>query len=485
MRHAHIHPVLVSALALTLALASPLTAAHAEDPWIAGHWQGTIDAGAQQIRIVYHLSVDDDHVTGTMDVPAQGAYGLQLEDVTLDGRTVSMSFDVPGGGGYVGELDESGDRIDGTFTQGSASLPLALERADATAVTPRRPQEPSAPFPYTVDEVSFPHAEAGIELAGTVTTPRGEGPYPGVVLVSGAGPHDRDGSMAGHKPLLVLADHLTRNGVAVLRFDDRGVGGSGGDLAAATPEDIAGDVLAAVSFLGRLPAVATDRVGLVAHSQGGLAATLAAGETGSVAFLVLLAGPGLSGLDQLERQAQRLAAVEDPATGPAAVVGRIQLALARIAHTETDRDVAARRMGRTARTMLDALPADQQTLARRALPEAAIDQLVGQLNRPSTRFVLSHDPKAALERLTVPVLALFGGKDEQTPFDPNGPVIAAALERSGNTDATVQTISGLNHLFQEVETGPATAYAEIEQTLAPRALVRIGGWIHQRFGGGD
>lgn len=281
MRYPCITPPIFSALILAVVLSSSV-AAHAEDGdrWIVGHWQGSLDTGSQQLRILYHLSSDDHgRLTGTMDVPAQGAYGLEVGEIEVGERTVSMSFDVPGGGRYQGRLDDSDHRVDGTFTQGSTSLPLILERVDTSVAQPRRPQQPRPPFPYVVDEVSLSNGEAGIELAGTVTRPRGEGPYPAVVLVSGAGPHDRDGSMSGHKPLLLLADHLARHGIVALRLDDRGVGGSGGDPAAATPADIAGDLVTAVSFLRGTPSVAEGRVGLVAQSQGSLAATLAASES--------------------------------------------------------------------------------------------------------------------------------------------------------------------------------------------------------------
>lgn len=484
MRYPWFNYPILGVLVLAIVLSNPL-AAHAEDGdrWIVGHWQGELDAGSQQLRIVYHLSVDDrGKLSGTMDVPAQGAYGLAVSEVEVAEKTVSMSFDVPGGGSYEGMLDDSGDRIDGTFTQGSSSLPLVLERADASVALSRRPQQPRPPFPYAVDEVSLSNAEAGIELAGTVTRPRGEGPYPAVVLVSGAGPHDRDGSMAGHKPLLVLADHLARHGIVALRLDDRGVGGSGGDPAAATPADIAGDLLAAVSFLRRSPSVAGDRVGLVAQSQGSLAATLAAAEPDSVAFLVLLSGPGLSGLDQLETQAHRPAGeTADPAARVATAVARVQLAMARVADSETNRDVAEQTMREVAAAILDELPPEHGALARRALPDAAIDQIVRQLNRPASRFVLGHDPATALSKVQVPVLALFGGSDRQTPFDPHGTAVAAALKRGGNRDAAVEAMSGLNHLLQVVEPGSAPAWADIEQTLAPRALARISGWIGERF----
>lgn len=463
------------ALALLTLLVASLTpagvAAQAPPDWLPGDWTGTLDAGSQQIQIVYHLSTDDEStLTGTMDVPAQGATGIPLQSITVNGTEVSWSFQVPGGGSYEGARTESGDTIEGTYTQGPQSFPMTLSKQEGEAEGPRRPQEPNPPFPYEAEDVTFSNSSAGIELAGTLTVPDGEGPFPSVVLVSGAGPQDRDGSMFGHKPFLVLADHLTRNGIAVLRMDDRGVGQSGGTLEQAMPSDLAGDVTAAMAFLGRHPKTADGRIGIVGHSQGGRIALMAASSSSDAAFLVLLAGPALPGKDLLETEALQVSR----ATGlPVQTVSQFQDQLVAIIADEPDPEAAAPHLREAAQKALDALAPESRT----ARVEQVFGQMVQQYNRPQTRFLLQHDPRPTLETLTIPVLALFGGKDQQVPAHVHASEMRDALKQGGNDHGAVKTIAGLNHLFQEARSGSPAKYGQIEQTLSPTLLTRTASWI--------
>ncbi len=483
------HPVLRVAIIATLVavgLSSPMALVAQSEGWVVGIWQGTLNAGGQELQIVYHLSADDDGaLTGSMDVPAQGAHGLALRDIGVDGTKVSLSFDVPGGGRFEGSRSEKGEEIDGTFSQGPSSFPLTLRRAESTPAPPKRPQEPQAPLPYDSEDVTFAHEAADIKLAGTVTTPRGSGPFPGVVLLSGGGPHDRDGLMAGHKTLLVLADHLTRHGLAVLRFDDRGTASSEGDFASATSEDLAGDALAAIDFLGKRASVDGSRTGFIAHSQGGVAAILAAGqpepgdESDRPAFLVLLASPVLSAIDSLESRARQAAGAG--AATPAAVQGRLQVKMVRAALAADDPEIAVTRMREAAKAVVDSLPEALEARADEIVPDSLIDRIIQQLSLPAMRSNLRIDPRAILETVTIPTLALFGSKDETVSLDPHGPAIVAALDQAGNADATLQTLAGLNHLFQEAEVGGMQHSPTIEQTFAPKALDTISSWITTRF----
>ncbi|MCA1780238.1 MAG: hypothetical protein LC637_12910, partial [Xanthomonadaceae bacterium] len=219
---------------LTVALFTAISALAmaSESTWPAGDWRGTLNAGGQELGIVYHLQVDDDQASGTMDVPAQGAMGLPLPAVETEGDRLTIKMPLPGQARFEGS--RAGDAIKGTFSQAGQSFPLTLERA-VSAAPPKRPQEPSEPLPYRSEAVSFEGA-GEIRLAGTLTRPEGSGPFPGVVLVAGAGPHDRDGTFMNHRPLLVLADYLTRAGFSVLRFDERGIGESAGEFASASGE---------------------------------------------------------------------------------------------------------------------------------------------------------------------------------------------------------------------------------------------------------
>ncbi len=379
-------------------------------------------------------------------------------------------------------MTESGEDIVGTFSQGPASFPMELSRSAEESVLLVRPQEPKPPFPYLTREVTFPNREAGIELAGTLTLPEGAGPFPAVVLVSGSGPQDRNETLLGHKPFLVLADHLARNGVAALRFDDRGVGESTGDFAAATSEDFATDALAAVAYLREQPEVGRGRVGIVGHSEGGLIAPMAANRSDDVAFIIMLAGPGVPGIDILVAQGVLINRVGGASEHIIELNTRIQTGLADIVAAEPDPDVADPLMRSFMRELIDMLPDDVREAAGAALSDETIDQTVKQLNSPWFRFFLHYDPRPVLEHVEVPVLALFGGKDLQVPAELNVPEIEAAFARAGNDDATVRTLPGLNHLFQEADTGSPAEYAQIEQTLSPVLLDAVSTWILERFG---
>lgn len=472
----------VACLAVVMAVSTPGPLAGQDAPdWAPGTWAGTLDAGQQGIRIVYDISRDErDALTGTMAVPAQGASGIPLSDLVADGRTLSMTFPVPGGGSYEGELSASGAEIHGTFTQGPRSFPLDLERVDGEAEGPPRPQEPVPPLPYEAEEVRFTNAAAGLELTGTVTIPDGVGPFPGVVLVSGAGAQDRDGSMFGHRPMLVIADHLTRRGIAVLRFDDRGVGGSEGDFGTATPEDLSTDVEAAAAFLAARPSVAADGVGVAGHSDGALAAALAARRDDGIAFLVMLAGSGLPGVETAAEQAERLARVGGAPEEIVAMNRRLYGELGRVAADSTgDGDVDAR-LRAAARSVLDEFSPELRQRAFGGAEDRVVGQLVGAFGTPWTRYTLRHDPRETLEGVGVPVLALVGEKDLQLAAGPHLGAISGALARGGNDDVTVRAMPGLNHLLQQAESGSPSEFGRIEQTVAPAALRVMSGWIDGR-----
>src|SRR5690606_39165539 len=259
------------AVALGAATVAALTAslpAHAQAPTrapatVVGDWLGTLEVPGARLRIVFHIVEDEGGLTATMDSPDQGAFGIETGAVVLAGD--SLTIEVPAAfGRYTGEV--RGDTITGTWSQGGASLPLVLARTEGVEA-PRRPQHPEPPFPYDAVDVTIPTDEPGVTLAGTLTKPHGDGPFPAVVLISGSGPQDRDETVSGHKPFLVIADALTRRGVAVLRYDDRGFGGSTGNFATATTADFANDALAAVRFLVGRDDIDPARIGLIGHSE--------------------------------------------------------------------------------------------------------------------------------------------------------------------------------------------------------------------------
>ena len=274
--------------------ALPAPAQPADSAAVTGDWMGTLAVGGTELRVVVHLrDAADGGLTGTMDSPDQGAEGIPLG--TVEATADTLRFAVPSiAGRFAGVIAEDGQSIEGQWAQGGGRLPLTLERTTATP-TVRRPQEPEPPFPYTIDSLTFRNPEADLTLAGTLTRSDTAAAVPGVVLVAGSGPQDRDGTIMGHRPFRVLADALTRRGLAVLRFDERGVGESEGTQAGVTTADFATDVRAALHTLAERPGVDAERVGIIGHSEGGLIAPMVATRTDTASFLVLLAAPGQIG----------------------------------------------------------------------------------------------------------------------------------------------------------------------------------------------
>jgi hypothetical protein len=385
-------------------------------------------------------------------------------------------------GEFEGRLSDDGTKITGEWRQGGLTIPLVLGKGEAPP-RKRRPQEPEPPLPYDPIDVRFPNVSAGIELAGTLTVPRTEGPHPAAVLVSGSGAQDRDETLLGHKPFLVLADHLTRNGIAVLRYDDRGTAESGGSFATATTADFMGDALAAVVFLKTRDGIDPTRIGMVGHSEGGLIAPMAAVQSRDVAFIVMLAGPGVPGADVLSLQIEKIARAAGTPEERIQRSLRAQSRIYEIMRTESDtarRNPELRTLLRTAVDSLSeadraALGSDEATIAQ------YVEEQVRQLNSPWFQFFLAHDPRPDLAKVGVPVLALIGELDMQVPPEQNLPEIEAALRRGGNPDVTVRRLPRLNHLFQTATTGGPAEYGTIDETFAPAALDLIASWIRVRF----
>jgi pimeloyl-ACP methyl ester carboxylesterase len=448
-------------------------------PAIVGTWEGTLEAAG--LRLVFHVeTAEGGELTGTMDSPDQGATGIPASSVTFaDG---ALTFEVQNlGMTYEGTLSEDGTTLEGTFTQGAARLPLTLAR-ETEASAPERPQNPEPPFPYDTEEVRFDGSEPGVGLAGTLTLPRGEGPFPAAVLVTGSGPQDRDESLLGHRPFLVLSDHLTRAGIAVLRYDERGVGESSGDFTTATSVEFASDALQAVHYLRSRPDIGP--VGIVGHSEGGLVGPMAAVRDEAVAYVVMMAGPGLTGAEIIDLQTELISRAQGIPEEMIQLNRKTQHKLFEVVESDPDPAIAAPKLRAILEASLEELPQDLRSQGPEAMSSEAIEAQVQQMNSPWIRHFLRYDPRPTLERVTVPVLAINGEKDLQVPAEVNLAEIAAAFERGGNPDATTLLLPGLNHLFQEADTGAPTEYARITETMNPAAMDAVSSWIVARFGEG-
>lgn len=467
-------------LLLAPALHGPRTLLHArQDTGIAGTWEGNLDVGSISIRLVFHIDRSEDGgYTATMDSPDQGAVGLPVGKTSFADGT--LSIDIPAiGAAFEGRLAEDGRSVVGIFSQHGASFPLVLRRVEEVSL-PHRPQTPKPPFPYTETDVTFPNPEASITLAGTLAIPEGSGPFPAVVLVSGSGPQDRNSTVYGHAPFHVISDHLARNGIAVLRVDDRGVGASGGVFSEATPLDFASDAAAAIAFLETRAEIDPARTGIIGHSEGGIIAPLAAARFDGVDFLVLLAAPGLPGEQILYLQAAAIMRANGASEAAITANREIQETVFRIVREEDDADARRTRLRQALRHDLSdhlrriGIPADDR--------EAFIEGQVSGASSDWFRFFIEFDPRPTLQEVRVPILAIWGDKDLQIPSDVNLAAVRSALEAGGHTDFTLREVAGLNHLFQTARTGSPAEYGTIAETFSPPVLVIITDWILQTVG---
>ncbi|MCW5947605.1 MAG: alpha/beta fold hydrolase [Fimbriimonadales bacterium] len=438
-----------------------------------GIWLGSLDVSGIRLRIVFHIEKEGDTYTAKLDSPDQGVSGIPVQKTTFANGTLKL--EMPNlMAEFEGKMSEDGSEIVGVFRQAGTEIPLRLRKTDKIE-EPKRPQHPNPPFPYNAVEVEFENSKDGHKLAGTLTIPEGEGPFPAVVLVSGSGPQDRDETLMGHKPFWVIADHLSRNGVAVLRYDDRGVGKSGGNFATATTEDFTYDALAAIDFLATREEIDSSKIGIAGHSEGGLIAPKAAIRSTNVAFIVLLAGPGVPGADILRLQ-QRLimkasgvsdADIEEQTKLWDKIVERFKTLKEGEDASELKQIVDAHFVGE-----------DEATVSARAQWNTQMDALL----TPWFRYFLTFDPRDALRKVTVPVLAVNGELDLQVDPKQNLPEIERALREGGNKDITIKEFAKLNHLFQTASTGLPSEYGQIEETFSTDVLKMITDWILERFG---
>lgn len=412
---------------------------------IDGAWLGTLNTGVASLRLIFHIVNTEDGLMATMDSPDQGAKGIPVTAVNRNGPALSLEMKQLGGG-FEGTISADLSAIEGKWTQGGGSLPLVLKRTkDASELERRRPQNPVKPYPYREEEVAYANSSAGIQLGATLTIPQGSGPFTAVLLITGSGQQDRDETLLGHKPFLVLADYLTRRGIAVLRVDDRGIGKSGGDFEKATTADFATDVEAGMAWLKTRAEVNPHKLGLIGHSEGGDIAAMVAARNPDVAFIVMMAGSGVRGDEILPAQ---VAAIAEAGGASREAAGE---------QAAREREI----LNLVEHGNMEDVPAAQRE----------------QLQSPWFRYFLEYDPASALAKVKCPVLAVIGEKDRQVPAEQNLPAIRKALTIGGNQHFEADELPGLNHLFQAAKTGSPAEYAEIEETISPLALEKIANWL--------
>ena len=453
-----------------------------------GDWFAVLDAMGTKMPMKLELSQDDGAWYGAMLDPTKSGRRIEMSRVAFNGQKLDFEVELLGIT-YNGVKD--GNELRGIFNQANVDFDLVFTRhrpegypVDEGPMTIRNRMQDPTDFPYSRTVVNFPGGVEGVVMAGELTVPESGAPKALLVLVSGSGPQDRNcylGSQINHSPFLVLSDYLTRLGYGVLRYDDRGVGESTGNFANATSADLASDAAAAIRYLRGVPGMEKMAIGIAGHSEGGIIAPMVAAEDDQLDFVILLAGPGMP-IDSLMLEQRRQVAKS---------MGMPEYAI--------KRDEPALRAGYTfikENTLLDqdqfveglySVFEEQLVNLPEALRKSIVDprafnaQYVKPLSSPWMRYFIAFNPQDYLQKLTIPILAINGTSDVQVPAMDNLNAISKAMAISGNRDATVLPLLGLNHLFQPSETGALSEYGTIKTTFDPAALKVVGDWLEERF----
>ena len=427
---------------------------------IEGYWKGEIDLGVQKLETAFDIKAIESGYSATFDVPAQGAYDIPVDETTFQDGHLELKMNAMGAA-YLGVLKDS--TIEGEFTQHGMTFPLNLAKAEKKEQKKARPQDPQPPFNYHIEEVTFVNEKEGNKLVGTLTIPNGEGPFPAMVLVSGSGQQDRDEELMNHRPFWVIADYCALHGIAVLRYDDRGVGGSEGEVKNATSMDFSYDAEAAFDYLRNRKEINASKVGILGHSEGGVINFMVSARRPEVAFLVSLAGPSVNGIEVLKEQ---------------------QKAILRASGMPEE---AVQFNSNTNAQMFDIIEAsssreEADSLLRNLLKgwgynEELTEQTVSQMASPWMYYFLKYDPTEAIVKTNCPALLLNGSKDLQVIASQNLPAYEKIITEHGKTNLTLRELLELNHLFQHCETGSPNEYFEIEETISPEVLEMIVGFV--------
>jgi len=437
---------------------------------LQGLWEASIDSDALKLRMVLRLSATrDGRLSGTFDSMDQGFTGISISSVTVRRRAVSVRI-AEIGASYAGRLNASGTEITGTWKQGGIAAPVAFKRV--LSIPEERPQTPQPLLPYDQVEISVVNSAANLRLAGTLTLPRTRGPFPAVLLIPGSGPQDRDETIMRHRPFLVMADSLARNGIAVLRMDKRGSGRSTGNLEQANCPDFARDAAVCVRYLEGRAEIDPRHIGLIGHSEGGIIAPMAANDSPDIAFVILLGAPAVRGDQVIAEQITQMARLLGI---PAEIQARSRALEERFGAIlrQEDKPATARKRMRDALKEQESGLTGSQRLAFEQMNRRRIDEAL----TPDARFLMTYDPGPALRKLRCPVLALAGELDMQVSPSQNLPALAEALEGGGNTDYEIIKLPRLNHLFQGARTGSPSEYLGIPETLSPQVSDLISAWI--------
>ena len=447
------------------------TTINAQD--ITGSWNGILKIQGTQLRLIFNISKTEKGYTSTMDSPDQGAKGISVTSTKFENSVLEIKL-TNIGITYEGTLNKENTFV-GTFKQSGLTFPLNLSKEKSKKEKIVRPQEPSKPYPYYSEEVTFNNKADNITLSGTLTLPKKDGNFPAVILITGSGAQNRDEELMGHKPFLVLSDYLTKKGIAVLRFDDRGTAKSTGNFKPATTADFARDVESALKYLKSRKEINHNKIGLIGHSEGGIIAPIVASKNKSVDFIILLAGTGIRG--------DKLLLLQQEEIGSTSGISEKDLSKARVINKGAfDIVLKTKDIETLKKELTNYLKESLKDQPKSEIPKGtSIDDYVQlqvkQLTSPWMIYFIKYNPATILEKVKCPVFAINGNKDLQVSSKVNLPAIKKALIKGGNKSVTTKELANLNHLFQECETGLPSEYSTIEQTFSPIALEEISNWI--------
>ena len=426
---------------------------------VIGSWSGTLKVMGTELPLVFHVIEKEGSLNSTMDSPKQGAMGIPVSETTFENNLLTFNAKSLGLK-YVGSL-KNGDTLEGTFSQGGMNIPLLLVRGEIKESVRRRPQEPQVPYPYFTRDVTLKNEKEGNLLAGSIFAPSDSKEIPVLVMITGSGLQNRDEELFGHKPFLVIADYLARNGIATLRLDDRGIDGSEMGKYGPTSEDFAGDISSAVNFLFDQ---GYRNIGLIGHSEGGMIAPMVYGMNKKVKFMVLLAGPGIPIPELMKLQTYRVSlamgSTEADAREAAESNQKLYSYINQYKGKNFEKDLS------------DFLRSQNPGMEAQQL-KASVDQV----NNPWFKYFLAFNPDKYLKKVKVPVLALNGDKDVQVTAKENLAGIQQSLRKARNKNFEIVEMPGLNHLFQTAKTGSIAEYVELEETISPAVLEKIVEWM--------
>jgi uncharacterized protein len=437
-----------------------------------GLWEGKLNFGVET-RMIFNITLDSaNRLTATLDVPDQGIKNIKVSSATMVNDSIRLEV-AEVNAKFIGKL-VSDSLIRGKFVQ-HLSLTMDLKKI-GKVVKNDKLQTPQPPYPYKSQEITYATPNGAITYGATITIPKGKGPHPAILLLTGSGQQTRDHEILGHKPFAVIADHLTRNGFIVLRVDDRGTGKTTGDVESATTADFAGDADVSLNYLRSRKEVDKKRIGLIGHSEGGMIAQILASRRNDIKFMILLAAPGIKVPDLMIEQNRAILKKSNYLDNYVEEYLKLYSAILK-ATIESDKTVLPQKITAAVDQWTATTPKNVVLAMTGIRDEESRKNFIDAFNATAGsawfRYFLTYDPSTYLQKTKAAVLALNGDKDLQVIAASNLKGIENALKKSKAPFVEVLEVKGMNHLFQECKSCTVAEYGQLEQSFSPKVLDKI------------